>query len=612
MMGRVSEPAPNKELLSSWWWPLLGLVVAFGLGRCLRVQDPDVWWHVATGKWLLAHGWLPHEDPFSFTAPAGVRYSELLADLWFSGWHAVGGAGGIVASQVVTAAVLAALLLILASRGQRSWSCAMAAAALVTLTWHAVGWRLQPRTDVFTLLGLAVELGWLGACERRARPIHPWLLPVGSAIWVNLHRGVTAGLAVLMLSLVVWLLFKETRRLGRALLPWTGLALLAATVNPGGLRSLLDGYRLMHEPAFYGHLPEWRAADWHFLFVEHPMIGLAFAALPVAWASRVIARWRRASSSRGGTESSTMASRLTAMLQCALEREDLVAAACVALALSSVRFSALGVIGCVPPLARAAAQLLEMAGRPLSAWARPGVWTWLVSAGATASIGSSYFDSNPPALWGLGVADHQLPVAAAQFLANNPPPGAMYNSFRLGGYLLYALAPRQRVFIDGRNDTLYPVSFFDETIRAKEEPSVLDAQLYQYGIGYAVLECRQLQCPYYQRLLASPAWRLVYWDDQVAIVVREGPEAAAYLAQHAFATLRAGDAVARLSKLSAQPDQELLVTDLRRLLREQPKSARAWALWSGVQEQEGNDAGAEESRENVRALLRSRGAGINP
>jgi len=29
--------------------------------------DPDLWWHLRTGQWIVENGHVPHTDPFSFT-----------------------------------------------------------------------------------------------------------------------------------------------------------------------------------------------------------------------------------------------------------------------------------------------------------------------------------------------------------------------------------------------------------------------------------------------------------------------------------------------------------------------------------------------------------------
>jgi hypothetical protein len=43
------------------------------------ISDPDIWWHLRTGQWILEHGQLPTQDPFA-TFSAGktwVPYSWL-------------------------------------------------------------------------------------------------------------------------------------------------------------------------------------------------------------------------------------------------------------------------------------------------------------------------------------------------------------------------------------------------------------------------------------------------------------------------------------------------------------------------------------------------------
>src|SRR5258707_5678948 len=65
-------------------WPLL--IAIFGFAMTLApgarvLADPDILWQVVTGNWILAHGAVPHADPFSYTmagAPWGAH--ELLPD----------------------------------------------------------------------------------------------------------------------------------------------------------------------------------------------------------------------------------------------------------------------------------------------------------------------------------------------------------------------------------------------------------------------------------------------------------------------------------------------------------------------------------------------------
>ena len=50
---------------------LLGLLV---YGQIIShpsavLGDPDTYWHIATGRWILAQGAVPHQDVFSFSMP---------------------------------------------------------------------------------------------------------------------------------------------------------------------------------------------------------------------------------------------------------------------------------------------------------------------------------------------------------------------------------------------------------------------------------------------------------------------------------------------------------------------------------------------------------------
>src|SRR2546428_12420575 len=56
-------------------WPLL-----VGLAALVRplfepttlLNDPDTYLHIATGRWILAHGSLPSHDPFSHSMPGAA------------------------------------------------------------------------------------------------------------------------------------------------------------------------------------------------------------------------------------------------------------------------------------------------------------------------------------------------------------------------------------------------------------------------------------------------------------------------------------------------------------------------------------------------------------
>src|SRR5918992_3579861 len=59
MQIRELEKTTRRALI----WALVYSIPAFQ--AMLPVEDPDLWWHLRTGLWIIEHGHVPMEDPFS-------------------------------------------------------------------------------------------------------------------------------------------------------------------------------------------------------------------------------------------------------------------------------------------------------------------------------------------------------------------------------------------------------------------------------------------------------------------------------------------------------------------------------------------------------------------
>lgn len=98
--------------------PLLLVIAAFLLG-CQELASSDIWWHVRSGQWILEHQSAPGLDPFTFTS------SDLLwVDMtWlFQVMLAVVfAAGGVRSIVLVTAAMYAAVMIIVSALRDRRW-----------------------------------------------------------------------------------------------------------------------------------------------------------------------------------------------------------------------------------------------------------------------------------------------------------------------------------------------------------------------------------------------------------------------------------------------------------------------------------------------------------
>jgi hypothetical protein len=105
-------PVPRAGLGLSW--PLLvagcSFLMVFARGQHL-LMDADTYWHIAAGRWMLAHHSIPTVDPFSYTfLGAPWTAHEWLSEIVYAATYAIGGWSAVVA--IATAAFVAALAIL--------------------------------------------------------------------------------------------------------------------------------------------------------------------------------------------------------------------------------------------------------------------------------------------------------------------------------------------------------------------------------------------------------------------------------------------------------------------------------------------------------------------
>jgi hypothetical protein len=120
-----------------------------------------------------------------------------------------------------------------------------------------------------------------------------------------------------------------------------------------------------------------------------------------------------------------------------------------------------------------------------------------------------------------------FPVEAADALRGRELPGHMFNYFDWGGYLIWALAPEQKVFCDGR--TLNPAAYA-EYLQAVASRNFSQGGnpfwwnlVRKYDIGYAVLPLWSQGEPFplAVELSRDGGWSVLYNDDLAVVFVRK-------------------------------------------------------------------------------------------
>ena len=84
-----------------------------------------------------------------------------------------------------------------------------------------------------------------------------------------------------------------------------------------------------------------------------------------------------------------------------------------------------------------------------------------------------------------------FPGDVADYMVGQGISGRIFNTYDIGGYLIYRLSPDSQVYIDGRTGILYPLYHYERHWKAERSSDVLRAEIEKYAIDLAVLNNRQ-------------------------------------------------------------------------------------------------------------------------
>jgi hypothetical protein len=207
---------------------LLIALASFAVAIARAPADPDMFWHLASGKWMVEHREILRADVFSSTV-SGQPYSvgEWLGEIVLYSAYALGGWAGLVALRGILVAVGAFFLTRLALRGARPQvALPLVAAALILST---IVWTDRPQLFTLALFPLVLDLLYSArdGATRRLVLIPPLLL-----VWTDLHGGYALGLAVVGVFALEAVL---RRRAARAFVTTAVLGFAVTLLDPGSL-----------------------------------------------------------------------------------------------------------------------------------------------------------------------------------------------------------------------------------------------------------------------------------------------------------------------------------------------------------------------------------------
>lgn len=120
------------------------------------------------------------------------------------------------------------------------------------------------------------------------------------------------------------------------------------------------------------------------------------------------------------------------------------------------------------------------------------------------------------------------PKEAVAFMMHNGLPQNFYNPYEWGGYLIWKLYPKYKVFIDGRATMLFPDKIYKDAFLIRKGISYKKL-LNEYNVSMVL---SNLSPDYPQglnkKLSSDPLWEEIYKDDKSIIFIRKKMKAKEY------------------------------------------------------------------------------------
>jgi hypothetical protein len=497
-MRRSLSTLSNSSLVQGLF--LVGLLCLFPVeqlrGGISAVADPDIWWHIRVGQWILEHHTFPHNGIFSAfgeTHPWAAYswgFEVIVATL-----NRLGLMG--ISIFVIAFDIILVLVIFLAARFfSRNfwWAWFLSAVAVWAMDLNRVN---VARPVSISILLFTLELVLIFRAQQTGNVKYLYWLPLLFLVWANFHIQfiyglVLPGLLAAVTSVEHWVTAQrsadegvadESQVLRPAILWAIFAACVAATLaNPYtiGLYRVIFSYT--QSTFAYNAIVEFRAPN--FRQVPHYIQVLLLAAAFFAIGRRRIDSYKLALLT------------ITSLVSFRSVRD--------------VWFA------CIPAaviIAYSVRKTGEAAGDDNSAFGIRFRHLGPVLAGALFVIVLSAADNGLSNRALLQTVQNSYPLDAVKFIQEHHFPGPLYNNFNWGGFLIGSL-PDYPVSIDGRTD-LYGDDYFQQEIQ-----TLMGRRPQDQALDRANLVLLPSNVPLSSILQSSSQFKLVYTDNMAKVFVR--------------------------------------------------------------------------------------------
>jgi len=514
------------------WYAWLAVIVV-GITSCIKIiREPDVWWQIRTGQWILENNQVPKIDVFSFTYLNDPWINvKWFAEVLMATVNDVFGAEWLVLLQIVCIILILSFCLKLTNTVGLKYTDVkpsipkMGIMISVLLMLFTINYRMNSRPEMFSHLLVIVYLYYLFKYSKSKSNWLYIIIPL-QIVWTNTHEAYGMGIVLILIFLfshwVEYFLYKQEKPLKFTLV---GIgAILSSAINPNGAKMIAHPFNIfgqLSENKFTSELVGFKNEDfWQY----QAFIMLVVFAVCLLFLLK-----------REGKKFSSIKEVANTLGIAYL----LIVLAFFYLSLTAFRNIPFLMIVCTPLLAK----FIDAKFSTENKKKYYGVIAASFFFYCFMASNQYYNKLLPYQRFGIGVNAERTPIGAAQFLKENNINGKGFVDFLTSAYFLYELQPDYKSYIDLRDLDVFTSKFFNNIFRVYRAPETQltgGKNLWQFlneldDFNYVVL----LNKPQFKNLNnylvhTDNAYELVYADKLNSIYLKRNPQNLTLIDKYGF------------------------------------------------------------------------------
>lgn len=541
----------------AWYFVLLVALVL----SLKTLREPDVWWMLRTGEWILENKSVPKQDVFSFTYE-GTPWVNVkwLFEVIITMLKNIGGAEFIL---ILQAGIILSILTILRKLyyllepiqdNKETTNVGLILSSLLVLL--AVDFRMIGRPEMISHLFTVVYIYIFVRYARQNGGKFIYALIPLQCLWANLHEAFGIGMVLLGTFIVgLWLDYLLLKKQEENTFAFTLkgslvalISILAVVIHPYGFQMLLHPYEIygqLQTNKFTTELLGFTASDYwkkeaylNITFLVFSLIAIFSIHKLFAQKTEGSASFAFASAGGGGVVGFLITGFYdwrNFIIRHFSASFILIYGLLFYLSLTAYRnipffifISSILVIAFIQLVATKyiykylSPKLTHIVGIVLAGSLYLSIIT-----------GIYHKHYNTQDRYGLQLIAGNHPVGASKFIQDNQIKGKCFSDYLLSSYLLWKLQPEFKTFIDLRDLDIFPQEAFSTFAEMVFIPPVFEKKDSLYQFDYVVL--------FYQEfgnlnthLCNSPNYDLVFADPVASIFLRKKPQFEQLIAKYGF------------------------------------------------------------------------------